>query len=353
MARKKIHYKNYPAEYVLREAPSQNEGESKEEQPWLAVVGLVLTSDKEDRDGDVLDPRGATADPNSPLLWQHDMEQPLGRLLGITDKTDHSISGDVGLRNSAKGLEVLDMLRLKMLRVSIGFVPKKMEPRRTEGRVTGQNITEYEIVEVSLVTVPSNTDAVITYINQLGREGNAEDKAKFLTLFSKHWARPIGKKKKMSKKSIGRLLRNLDLALGIKADGDGQQRPQNDGNQGGQPKPRNDDNGRDGQQKPRNDDDNGGDNKPSPMKQLKQAIDIIEQLKKVDFSNVEAESMVKVFEKLANLLRSVMDGLDQGKDENNQSNQDADPETNTDLDNMETSGGKNYRYLWNRFMGRS
>lgn len=124
----------------------------------------VYTSKKRDRDGDILEPKGAEIDEGMPLLWQHNAAQPLGRHVAVTGKDDEQIKGHCAIADTELGRDAAILVEFGALRISHGFAPKEYEPLSEEeakGR-PGWHIKTYDMMEVSLVSIPSNTDAVIT-----------------------------------------------------------------------------------------------------------------------------------------------------------------------------------------------
>lgn len=128
----------------------------------------VVTSTKKDRDGDVLETRGAILDEFAPLLWQHNSFLPLGKVLRRTGQTTSKLTarccilnfgdGDGELAQLARDAAVL--VKANALRISHGFDPRDFSALdEKDGRYL---ISSFEILEVSLVSIPSNTDAVIT-----------------------------------------------------------------------------------------------------------------------------------------------------------------------------------------------
>lgn len=128
----------------------------------LAEFDAVITSSKEDRDGDVMEAKGANVDPKMPLLWQHDPRQPIGRFKGVTDRDNDKVVGRFALADTELGRDALTLLKLGALRISHGFRPLEFEPRKSSN---GFHVKAFEVVEASLVSVPANTDAVVTALN--------------------------------------------------------------------------------------------------------------------------------------------------------------------------------------------
>lgn len=128
----------------------------------LAEFDAVITSSKEDRDGDVMEAKGANVDPKMPLLWQHDPAQPIGRFKGVTHRDNEKVMGQFALADTELGRDTLTLLKMGALRISHGFRPLEFEPRKSSN---GFHVKAFEVVEASLVSVPSNTDAVVTALN--------------------------------------------------------------------------------------------------------------------------------------------------------------------------------------------
>ncbi len=128
----------------------------------LMVFDAVITSTKRDRDQDILEAKGATIDPKSPLLWQHIPMSPIGAFMGKTSHTDDLLAGRFSIADTELGRDTALLIEMKALRISHGFDPTKFKPLKEEG----WHIEEFEIFEVSVVSIPSNTDAVITQFSR-------------------------------------------------------------------------------------------------------------------------------------------------------------------------------------------
>jgi hypothetical protein len=125
----------------------------------------VITSVKKDRDGDVLESRGAIPDPAMPLLWQHSPWEPIGKMVAITGQNSKRVTGKFAIADTQLGRDAAVLTEFGALRISHGFSPLEYEP--LEGKDaspeewTGFRVLKFEIMETSLVSVPSNTDAII------------------------------------------------------------------------------------------------------------------------------------------------------------------------------------------------
>ncbi len=150
----------------------------------------IITSTRKDRDGDVLESKGATLDPAMPLLWQHNAAQPIGRHLGVVGRNDQKIKSLLAIADMPLGHDAACLVEFDALRISHGFNPNTYEPledeESTKAGYPGWHVTEFEICEVSLVSIPSNTDAVIT----------AFSRGKLHTALVKGWAKRLWEKKK-------------------------------------------------------------------------------------------------------------------------------------------------------------
>ena len=128
---------------------------------FIATLDLVITTTKKDRDGDVLETKGARLDPRAPLLWQHMPIQPIGALVKELKRTDDLFPARFGIADTQLGRDAAVLAELGALRVSHGFDPDEDEFEPLEDD-SGFLVKSFEIFEVSLVSIPSNTDAVIT-----------------------------------------------------------------------------------------------------------------------------------------------------------------------------------------------
>lgn len=145
--------------------------EAKDVQPTPNSVldfECVLTSKRKDRDGDILHPDGADIDPKMPLLWQHMPFEPLGKYVGTTLQNGELVKGRCAIADTALGRDAAVLTEFGALRISHGFQPTKFEPQKVEkeGDFNGWEVFKYHMMEVSLVSVPSNTDAVITALSR-------------------------------------------------------------------------------------------------------------------------------------------------------------------------------------------
>ena len=127
----------------------------------IASFPAVITTTRQDLDGDVLETAGAELDPRAPLLWQHLPDLPIGRLLDVGERTERRLTGTFSIADTALGQDAALLAEHGALRISHGFLPTKWEPLDSDDAFAGYHILEFKILEVSLVSVPSNPDAVI------------------------------------------------------------------------------------------------------------------------------------------------------------------------------------------------
>lgn len=131
----------------------------------LMIFRHVLTSDRKDRDGDVLRTKGASVDPKMLLLWQHVHTLPIGKMLAVASHTDRKlrlISAVVDMNETSHDAAV--MADNGMARFSHGFRAldflEQKEGRTDDGPAPGGfDVKQFEIMEESMVSVPANIDA--------------------------------------------------------------------------------------------------------------------------------------------------------------------------------------------------
>jgi len=146
---------------IDRKSIVKNGDEDDEDRgPVLMTFEAIVTSARKDRDGDVLDTRGARVDPNMPLLWQHITIQPIGKYVRTVLHTDELLKARFELADLPLGNDAAVLIEMGALRISHGFIPDmdEMQPMERGGFYFGA----FDIYEASLVSVPSNIDAVIT-----------------------------------------------------------------------------------------------------------------------------------------------------------------------------------------------
>ncbi|MGL6094189.1 MAG: HK97 family phage prohead protease, partial [Fimbriiglobus sp.] len=126
----------------------------------------VASSKNADRDGDELNPKGAKIDPMLPLLWQHMPFQPIGKMTKLIDQSDEDIKMACAIADTELGRDAAILVEFGALRISQGFNPTKYSQIKTDGDsyygCSGYKVEEWDMLELSLVSIPANTDAIIT-----------------------------------------------------------------------------------------------------------------------------------------------------------------------------------------------
>ena len=138
----------------------------------LMVFRNVITTNEEDRDGDVLHTRGAKIDTPMPLLWQHNSALPIGKMLSV-DKHDDKVLRVFSVLLDMNDLteDTAKLIEAGAMRISHGFIPLKFEERAEDSKNVpwaGFDIRSFEIMEESVVSVPSNRGAVIDMFTRDG-----------------------------------------------------------------------------------------------------------------------------------------------------------------------------------------
>lgn len=129
----------------------------------LMVFRHVLTTSTKDRDGDILRTKGARPDPKMLLLFNHIHTSPIGKFLGVAERTDKVLkpwSAIVDMNDLCHDCAVMvdnDMGRFSHGFRAIDFLEIKVG--RGDDSPGGYDVKEFEIMEESLVSVPANPDA--------------------------------------------------------------------------------------------------------------------------------------------------------------------------------------------------
>lgn len=129
----------------------------------------ILTTADEDRDGDELDPMGADLDMSMPLLWQHDPNIPLGKMIKLLDQNKHYIKVLSGIADTLAGHDAAVLVEYGALRISHGFTPIEFRPKNDgnpNDETKGWKIFKYKVMEESLVSIPANVGAIITAVSR-------------------------------------------------------------------------------------------------------------------------------------------------------------------------------------------
>lgn len=135
------------------------------------IITGIATTPSTDRDDDILEPTGAKFALPIPLLWQHNHNQPIGEVIQatITDKGIEIVAKIAKIADDGKLKERIDeawqSIKSGLVKcLSVGF---KIKDYNYLENSWGLHIKEWEFYELSVVTVPANSDAVITSVKQI------------------------------------------------------------------------------------------------------------------------------------------------------------------------------------------
>lgn len=139
----------------------------------LRVIEGIASTPTPDRMGDVVNPLGAKFKLPLPLLWQHNHTEPVG-FVEFAQPTKTGIPFKATIAQTEEPGELKNMLdkawqsvKLRLVRaVSIGFAPLKYA-FLSEG---GVEYDEWEWLELSLVTIPAQSEALITTIKSIDHD---------------------------------------------------------------------------------------------------------------------------------------------------------------------------------------
>ncbi|MDN3710983.1 phage major capsid protein [Paracoccus cavernae] len=136
----------------------------------------IATTPAPDRDGDIIEPLGVTFTNPAPLLWQHDISAPVGRVW-FDQPTAESVTFEAELPVVAEPGPVRDRVEEAwqsvtsglVTGVSIGFRPVSWSYLDSGG----VRVDACEVFELSLVTIPANVEATIQRVKSLDATGLA------------------------------------------------------------------------------------------------------------------------------------------------------------------------------------
>lgn len=160
--------KTYRA-YSILNAKAYDEDEDK-----FFIEGVASTPTP-DRMLDVVEPMGARFKTPMSLLWQHDHSQPVGQVTfakatkeGIPFRAELPKVKEAG-RLKERIDEAIQSIKYKLVTaVSIGFRPIEDAYEFMENG--GIRFKEWEWYELSVVTIPANSEAVITAIKSVDQQ---------------------------------------------------------------------------------------------------------------------------------------------------------------------------------------
>ncbi len=97
----------------LLHVPQPGQKRKAKREPTAGAVmefDAIITSNRLDRDGDVLEPKGADVDMDLALLWQHSPWEPIGKLLGITKQNSRQLRGRFAIIDNALGRDAAQLV---------------------------------------------------------------------------------------------------------------------------------------------------------------------------------------------------------------------------------------------------
>lgn len=160
--------KTYRA-YSVLETKDMHEDEDK-----MIIKGIASTPTP-DRSMDIVEPMGAKFQTPMPLLWQHNHDKPIGRVTfakpnakGIPFEAEIPKIREAGTLKDRVD-EAMQSIKYGLVAaVSIGFRPIKDAYEFMDNG--GIKFKEWEWFELSAVTIPANSEAVITAIKSADKE---------------------------------------------------------------------------------------------------------------------------------------------------------------------------------------
>lgn len=155
--------------YSVLETKAMSEDEDK-----LFIEGIASTPTP-DRMRDIVEPMGARFKTPMPLLWQHNHDMPIGHVtFAKPEKTGIPFKAEIPKIKEAGSLkdridEAIQSIKYKLVAaVSIGFRPIEDAYEFMENG--GIRFKEWEWYELSAVTIPANSEAVITAIKSVDQQ---------------------------------------------------------------------------------------------------------------------------------------------------------------------------------------
>jgi len=98
------------------------------------------------------------------LLWQHDISEPIGKVLGLTED-DRGLHGEFKLSRTTRGHDAYQLLKDGAIdSMSIGYIPEDQE---FDDVHSVRKLKSVDLLEISLVSIPMNEEARITAVKAL------------------------------------------------------------------------------------------------------------------------------------------------------------------------------------------
>ena len=143
------------------------------------IIEGIASTPSPDRQGDVMEPKGARFSLPMPLLWHHNTKEPIGEVFDAVVRDD-GIHVKARIANVTtpgrlqdRVSEAWDSLKFKLVRgLSIGWSPIEFEP------IKGTRYTKYTQWfwgELSAVTIPANMQATILSVKSIDQAASGPD----------------------------------------------------------------------------------------------------------------------------------------------------------------------------------
>lgn len=135
------------------------------------IIRGIATTPSVDRVGDIIDPLGVKFQNPLAFLWQHQHDKPIGSVKfekptkdGIGFEAEVARSDEPGTLKDRLD-EAWQSIKLGLVRaVSVGFRPVEYSFMENGGI----RFSETEVYELSAVTIPANSEALITAVKSMG-----------------------------------------------------------------------------------------------------------------------------------------------------------------------------------------
>jgi len=141
--------------FDLQELKARDDG-------W-SFSGYASTFLNIDEGGDVVMPgafKASLGRRRPKLLWQHDIAEPLGRVLGLRED-DRGLFGEFKISKTARGHDAYQLLKDGAIdSMSIGYIPEDQEFSDSGIR----QLKAVDLLEISVVSIPMNEEALITLV---------------------------------------------------------------------------------------------------------------------------------------------------------------------------------------------
>lgn len=95
------------------------------------------------------------------LLWQHDMSEPIGKVVALKEDA-RGLHGDFLISRTTRGHDAYVLLKDHAIdSMSIGYIPEDQEFDEKSGV---RQLKSVDLLEISLVSIPMNEEARITAV---------------------------------------------------------------------------------------------------------------------------------------------------------------------------------------------